>query len=133
MTQDITAVDDSKSTTPEATALAVASFPDPARVPLIAGGYDKGSDLKPIVVRGDRVAGLYAIGDTATHLMGGSTSHLCHTLDEAVQEASRRMCPGDVLLLSPGCASWDQFDDYEHRGREFLAAVQRHLGAGDPV
>jgi len=130
---DITAIDDSKSTTPEATVLAIASFPDPTRIHLIAGGYDKGSDLEPIRALGDRVAGLYAIGETAARLVGGTTGHLCQNLDAAVHEATRRMRPGDVLLLSPGCASWDQFSDYEHRGREFLAAVQRHLVDADPA
>lgn len=121
--------DDSKATTPAATGLAVRAFNDPSRVHLIAGGYDKGADLSPISQLGKQLAGLYGIGATGTAIVhaAGSRAVLCQTLENAVQTAITNMRPGDVLLLSPGCASWDQFDNYQHRGIAFANAIQRTL------
>jgi len=131
--------DDSKSTTPEATLVAISAFTDPARVHLIAGGYDKGADLAPIRDLSARLAGLYSIGATGAKLVatpsgaetGGSTTtraEYCETLETAVARAAERARPGDVVILSPGCASWDQFANYEERGRLFAELVHS-LGA----
>lgn len=115
---------DSKSTTPEATALAVDSFEDPSRIHLIVGGYDKQVDLSLLTQQANRVAGLYAIGETAFEIIcsvNNGTAHNCGTLKTAVETAKKNMNAGDILLLSPGCASLDQFDNYEQRGIAFCA------------
>ncbi|MCP4759138.1 MAG: UDP-N-acetylmuramoyl-L-alanine--D-glutamate ligase [Planctomycetes bacterium] len=122
--------DDSKSTTPEATLLAIDSFPDSRRVHLIAGGYDKGVSLRPIAERSDQLAGLYSIGATGPALAAAAPSCApCETLERAVATAIPRMREGDVLLLSPGCASWDQFDDYRQRGLRFASLVAAETSA----
>jgi len=137
-------IDDSKSTTPEAARLAIESFP-PGRVHVMLGGYDKGADLAPLAQwAAHRCAGLYTIGTTGPAIAsaaraaatwgatggatGGATIHECGTLERAVACAAARAAPGEVVLLSPACASWDQFDHYEHRGRCFAEAIARCTG-----
>jgi UDP-N-acetylmuramoylalanine--D-glutamate ligase len=122
---------DSKSTTPEATCLAVESFDDASRIHLIAGGYDKGSDLGSIAALAGRIASLTTIGATGHALAQAATAHgrseHRETLDQAVAAALARMKPGDILLLSPGCASWDQFMNYEARGVAFVRCIEEGI------
>jgi len=125
---------DSKSTTPESAVRAVEAIASmrgysASNVHLIAGGYDKGSDLSAIGAMADELGGLYTIGATgpaiAARARGGEVFE-CGTLARAVEQAGKRMKPGDCLLLSPGCASWDQYTNFEERGEEFI----RLVGAG---
>ncbi|MCC6321640.1 MAG: UDP-N-acetylmuramoyl-L-alanine--D-glutamate ligase [Phycisphaerales bacterium] len=122
---------DSKSTTPESCIRAIealAAMPGFAgsRIHLIAGGYDKGSDLSPIAHAAGRLAGLYTIGKTGPKLAEAAAGKAVQagTLDAAFAAALERMRPGDALLLSPGCASWDQFINYEKRGEAFIRLVE---------
>ena len=126
---------DSKSTTPQAAILAVRCF-EPNTVHLIAGGYDKGINLDDLAhCAAERCRGLYTIGDTGDRIANAAKKRSletpivrCGTLQRAVDEASQQARPGQVILLSPGCASWDQFDQYEQRGIAFMAAVTQVTG-----
>jgi UDP-N-acetylmuramoylalanine--D-glutamate ligase len=134
---------DSKSTTPQSTLLAVEAFGDAAKVRVIVGGYDKGADLSALGALGGRVAGLYTIGATGGRIAAMAKSGVgvgvgagaggrvqeCGTVEEAVSRALRDAKAGEVLLLSPGCASWDQFTNYEARGAAFAAACRGAAGA----
>lgn len=130
--------DDSKCTTPEGVALAIAAFPRPSRVHLIVGGADKGVALEGLGATTARLGGVYCIGATGERIAAiaarGGAGHVaeCGTLDCAVAEAVDRMEPEDFLLLSPGCASWDQFDNYEQRGARFAELVLEATGIRSP-
>lgn len=128
-------LNDSKCTTPEAALLAVAAFEEAgecgaSRVHLIAGGYDKGSDLTPIASLATKVAGLYTIGKTGptvaakAKVAAKGNVFECGELDVAVKTIAGRVKPGDVVLLSTACASWDQFENYEKRGELFCRLVE---------
>ncbi|MFK7884033.1 MAG: Mur ligase family protein [Phycisphaerales bacterium] len=119
--------DDSKSTVPRATVLAVdaieGSLGDAKRIRLICGGYDKEVDLIEVASLVDRVGGVYTIGQTGPAICEASRGQAqhCETLDVAVRTAVADSKAGDAVVLSPGCASWDQFEHFEARGRAFEA------------
>jgi UDP-N-acetylmuramoylalanine--D-glutamate ligase len=118
---------DSKATNVDATIKALESFP--ANIHLILGGKDKGSDYTVLrdLVR-ERVRNVYTIGAAAgkieDHLQGVVPILRAQTLAAAVERVAASAQPGDVVLLAPACASFDQFDSYEHRGRVFKEQVQ---------
>lgn len=126
---------DSKCTTPEAAELAIRSF-EPGTAHIILGGYDKGSDLKPLAgFASEHCAGIYTIGVTGEVIATAAQAASavcevvrCETLDVAIREAVNRAKPGQVVLLSPACASWDQFDNYERRGERFIERVKQTIG-----
>lgn len=128
-------VNDSKCTTVAATAIAVDAVRERTdRVHLIAGGADKGVDLSALARL--PAAAIYTIGTTGPAIAAacreaGTPATEAGTLDDAVSAAAARARAGDALLLSPACASWDQFDNYERRGERFAELVERHLGASD--
>lgn len=125
--RDIEFYDDSKGTNVGAVAKAVAGFNRP--LVLLAGGYDKGTrfDALASVLRG-RVRLAVFFGAAAhqwAEQVGGAVPHqVAASLREAVQIAARAAQPGEIVLLSPGCASFDEFEDYAHRGRCFRQWVE---------
>ena len=125
-------VNDSKATNTDSLRVALQSFSGP--VVLIAGGRDKGQDFKPLAALVRRaVRHLVLIGEGAGALAAawpGVSQERATTLAEAVQRAYEAARPeGATVLLSPGCASFDMFRDYEDRGRRFKEEVAR-LAAG---
>jgi len=117
---------DSKATNVDATMKALESFP--ANIHLILGGKDKGSDYSVLndLLR-QRAKRVYTIGAAAQkieeQIAGAAPIEHCETLAKAVKFASARAVEGDVVVLAPACASFDQFENYEHRGRAFKEAV----------
>lgn len=123
---------DSKGTNVDACVKAVAAMPGP--VLLIAGGLAKGADftsLVPVVARNCRAVVLIGRDRQAIErvLLGRVELHHAETLDAAVRYCHGMARAGDVVLLSPACASFDMFEDFEDRGRQFTASVQEALAA----
>jgi UDP-N-acetylmuramoylalanine--D-glutamate ligase len=117
---------DSKATNVDATIKAIQSFP--GRLHLILGGKDKGSDYTVLnELLAQRAKRVYTIGAAAakieSQLRGVEVLH-SETLESAVKRAGEEAEAGDVVLLAPACASFDQFDSYEHRGRVFKELVR---------
>ncbi len=117
---------DSKATNVDATAKALAAFP--GGVHLILGGKDKDSDYRTLAdLLRARAKSVLTIGSAADkialQLTGVVPLQSAETLARAVHLARAAAVPGDVVLLAPACASFDQFDNYEHRGRVFKELV----------
>jgi UDP-N-acetylmuramoylalanine--D-glutamate ligase len=120
-------VNDSKATNVNAVWYALESFEEP--VVLIAGGLDKGNDYEEIreLVR-QKVKTLIVIGSSAERIAAALANEVsaverAGSMEEAVWIASKHAVSGDIVLMSPACASFDMFDDYEHRGDVFRSAV----------
>lgn len=118
---------DSKATNVDATIKALESFP--ANIHLILGGKDKGSDYSVLneLLR-QRVKSVYTIGAAAdkieAQIKGAAEVVHADNLENAIRRASDAAKPGDVVLLAPACASFDQFRNYEHRGKVFKQVVR---------
>ncbi len=117
-------VNDSKATNPTATAPALAAFES---IRWILGGQAKADDLDECAPHFGNVRSAYTIGEAAELFERLLAPHMpvknCGKLDEAVRQAARDAEPGDTVLLSPACASFDQFRDFEDRGERFKALV----------
>jgi UDP-N-acetylmuramoylalanine--D-glutamate ligase len=117
---------DSKATNVDATLKALDAFS--GRILVILGGKDKGSDYTtlqgPLRERAILALLIGAAADKISNQIDGSVAiERAGTLERAVEIASHTARPGDVVLLAPACASFDQFENYEHRGRVFKALV----------
>jgi len=126
-------INDSKGTNPGATVAALLGLvPEPSRgkAVLIAGGDCKGADFTPLVAAVERAArAVVLIGRDApllAEVLDGRVELLrARDMEAAVRLAGKAAQAGDCVVLSPACASFDMFDDYQHRGRAFADAVQR--------
>jgi len=134
-TKGVSYYNNSKATNSKATTMALTSFKNP--IVLIAGGLDRGSDyMELLTVFGERVKAVVLLGETknkiakVAELAGLKVISIVDTVEDsattlitAVNEAATLAEPGDIVLLSPACASWDMFTSYEERGRIFKEAV----------
>ncbi len=120
--------DDSKATTPHATRAAVDAFES---VVLIAGGRNKGLDLGDLLGRRGSVRAVVAIGEAAPDVVDAVAGRVpvatAPSMVDAVAEADALARPGDAVVLSPGCASFDWYSSYGERGEDFTRLVRIHL------
>jgi UDP-N-acetylmuramoylalanine--D-glutamate ligase len=129
---DVSYYDDSKATTPSAVIAALAGF---SSVVLIAGGKNKGLDLSTIarsVATSNRplLQGVVAIGEAAPEVaeaFGAYPVATVASMEAAVDSARSFATPGDAVLLSPGCASFDWYRSYEERGEDFARIVRDRM------
>jgi UDP-N-acetylmuramoylalanine--D-glutamate ligase len=129
----VTYYNDSKCTTPRGAIVALRAFA-PRSAVVIVGGYDKGVSFDELAAElAGRAKAVLAIGDTANRIAAAveqartddrPSVEVCGDLAEAVAQADRLTEPGDAVLLSPACASYDQFTNYEQRGERFVQLVR---------
>jgi UDP-N-acetylmuramoylalanine--D-glutamate ligase len=121
-------VNDSKATNVDAAAKALQAF---ARIRWICGGLQKDGGLEGLLPFMDHVAKAYVIGreaDGFARQLVGAETEVCTTMARAVARATAEAAAGDVVLLAPACASFDQYDNFEQRGEDFMAQVRDVLG-----
>ena len=115
---------DSKATVPHAVTTAIESFES---VVLLAGGRNKGIDLKPMSDGGEKVRSVVAIGEAADEIEaafdGVAPVVRADDMNDAIAKCRDAAAPGDVVLLSPGCASFDAYENYTARGDHFVSIV----------
>jgi UDP-N-acetylmuramoylalanine--D-glutamate ligase len=123
---------DSKGTNVDSTIKALQSFTEP--IVLIAGGKGKGQDFAPLAeAAAGRVRHAVLIGQDRDRIRAalepaGIPAEDAESMDEAVRRAREAARVGDVVLLSPACASFDMFRNFEHRGEVFKAVVRALIG-----
>lgn len=122
-------VNDSKGTNPDAAIKAIEAMKE--NIILIAGGYDKNSSFDEFAEAFDgKVKALMLLGKTAPKIkesaekVGFTNTVILKDMEACVREAYKVAQPGDVVLLSPACASWDMYTSFEQRGRHFKSCVQ---------
>jgi len=125
--QGITFYNDSKATNLDAAAQAIRSFPG-GKIHLILGGKDKGGDWTALVpLLSDSVQTVLLVGAASGVIADALAGHVpsidCGTVSKAVRTAWSNAEEGDVILLAPGCASFDQYAGFEARGDDFIRAV----------
>jgi UDP-N-acetylmuramoylalanine--D-glutamate ligase len=125
--EDVVYYNDSKATNVEATVMSLSGLDAP--VVLIAGGHDKGGDFTKLLHVLDAVKAVVVIGEAAPLIEEALGSHVpvarAQTMQEAVDIAARTAEPGQFVILSPACASFDMFKNFEHRGEVFRACVAK--------
>ena len=122
----ISFVNDSKATNVDSVLVAIKAVEGP--IHLIMGGRDKGAPYEPIIEVGrGKIKGIVAIGEARERIFNALgtafPTQFADSLEEAVTKCFELAYPGDTVLLSPGCASFDMFENFEHRGKVFKAAV----------
>ncbi len=122
---DILFYNDSKSTNVDSVVVALKSFLQP--VHLILGGRDKGIPFSPLNDHLEKIKHIYTIGEAAEIIdfeLDTENITACKTLEKAVKKAFEKAQPGEVVLLSPGCSSFDQYENFEKRGEHFIKLVK---------
>ncbi len=124
-------VNDSKATNPDSVRAALRAEGGKRNVCLIAGGLDKNMDFSPVMEEINRVKAVFLVGECKNKLFDLFNNIveciLCDTFNDAVCAACEDAKPGDVVMLSPGCASMDMFKDYKERGNIFKETIKRRL------
>ena len=127
----ITYVNDSKATNPDSLIVALRALGAEKNVCLIAGGLDKNMDFTPVLTEKDRIKAVFLIGECKNKLANlwknDISCVIFKTFEDAVLAACDEAGPGDVVLLSPGCASMDMFKDYKDRGQKFTFIINRRF------
>lgn len=128
----VTYYNDSKATSPHAAQAALTSF---ERIVLIAGGKNKGLDLSSMASHPQRMRGVVATGHSA-ELIAAAFAGVCRivraeSMEDAVAAARQLAEPGDVVLLSPGCTSYDWYSNYAERGDDFARCVRQLMKGND--
>ena len=124
-------INDSKGTNPESSIRALQAYEEP--IVLIAGGRNKGLDMTAFLLEAKkRVKSLVLVGEAASELeilskkIGIKRVLRSSSFEDCVAKAIAEAEPGDVVLLSPACTSWDMFKSYEERGELFKELVRKH-------
>ncbi|MEM6481816.1 MAG: cyanophycin synthetase, partial [Pseudomonadota bacterium] len=120
-------INDSKATNPDAALMALRAFP---AIRWICGGLEKEGGLETLRPALDHVAKAYVIGREAAGFamqLGDTPSEICTTMAQAVERAMAEAQQGETVLLAPAAASFDQYDNFEQRGEDFIAEVKARL------
>lgn len=134
---DILFINDSKSTNPASTVAAINSLEKTRRACLILGGLDKNMDFSAIIEVAIKIKTAFVYGQAREKILAVLKDivdcHSCESFEEAVNSACDTATPGDVVLLSPGCASMDLFKNYQERGKRFRELILAKIQSSEPV